>query len=92
MYILSMVASLASLVCWIIVLIKMFQSEGALKGVLGIITCGIYAFIWGWMNTARFNLKNIMIIWTIAIIISLVVYFGFGGAAMMQGMSQGLSQ
>ena len=33
--------------------------------------CGIYAFIWGWMNVGA-GLKNIMIIWTIMIIIGIV--------------------
>jgi hypothetical protein len=69
------------------VLIKMFQSEGALKGILGII-CAIWAFIWGWMNAGRFNLKNIMLIWTIAIIISVIANVMFGGMAAMQGLPQ----
>jgi hypothetical protein len=84
MYFLLIAASIVSLVCWIMVLIKMFQSEGALKGIFGII-CGIYAFIWGWMNASRFNIKNIMIAWTIAIILSIVANMMYGGFAAMQG-------
>lgn len=87
MYYLAIAAGLVSLVCWIMVLIKMFPAEGALKGVLAII-CGLYAFIWGWMNAGRFNLKNIMLIWTVAIIISVVANMMSGGAAMMQNMPQ----
>jgi hypothetical protein len=55
--------SIISLICWIMVLIKMFQNQGALHGILGII-CGLYAFIWGWMNAKRYGLSNIMIGWT----------------------------
>lgn len=87
MYYLAMAAGLVSLVCWIMVLIKMFPAEGALKGVLAII-CGLYAFIWGWMNATRFNLKTIMLIWTVAIIIGVVANMMAGGMAAMQGMPQ----
>jgi hypothetical protein len=67
-------AGIASLICWILVLIKMFPAEGALKGILAII-CGLYAFIWGWINAGKFNLRNIMILWTIAIIVQLATTF-----------------
>ncbi|HEX6862574.1 MAG TPA: hypothetical protein VF414_07160, partial [Thermoanaerobaculia bacterium] len=76
-----------SLVCWIMVLIKMFPAEGVLKGVLAIL-CGLYAFIWGWMNAGRFGLKNIMLIWTVAIIISVIANMMSGGMAMMQNLPQ----
>ena len=78
---LSYVAAIVSLICWIMVLIKMFPAEGALKGVLAII-CGLYAFVWGWINATKFNLKNIMLIWTLAIIVQVVSSF-MGGAALI---------
>lgn len=71
MTIIVWLATIASLICWIMVLIKMF-SEGALKGILGII-CGIYAFIWGWMNAGKYNLRNVMLVWTLAIIVSVAM-------------------
>jgi hypothetical protein len=71
---LGYLAAIVSLICWILVLIKMFPAEGALKGILAII-CGLYAFIWGWMNAAKFNLRNIMIAWTIAIIVQVITSF-----------------
>ena len=87
MYYLAMAAGLVSLVCWIMVLIKMFPAEGALKGVLAII-CGLYAFVWGWMNAGRFGLRNIMLIWTVAIIISVIANMMSGGMAAMQNLPQ----
>jgi hypothetical protein len=78
--ILSGLAGLASLICLIIVVIKLFQEKGALHGILGIL-CGIYTFIWGWMNAARLNLKNVMIAWTIAIVVGIVANIAAGGAA-----------
>ena len=78
--ILNMLVSLGSLICFIIVLIKLFQNEGALKGILGII-CGLYTFIWGWMNATKLNIKNIMMIWTLLIIVSIVL--GMMGGSFM---------
>ena len=79
MGILSLLAGLAFLICWIIVLIKLFQNEGALKGILGLI-CGLYTFIWGWMNATKLGIKNIMLIWTLLWLICLVLNFVFGAA------------
>ena len=67
--ILSYIAAAISVVCWIIVLIRMFK-ESAVKGILGLI-CGLYAFIWGWMNSSA-GLKNIMLLWTLAIILGVI--------------------
>jgi hypothetical protein len=66
---LSYIAAGISVVCWILVLVQMFkQSVG--KGIIGLI-CGLYAFIWGWMNSSL-GLKNIMLIWTVAIILGII--------------------
>ena len=81
--ILAMLVGIGCLICFIIVLIKLFQNEGALKGILGLI-CGLYTFIWGWMNSDRLGIRNIMMIWTLLIIIQLVLNFAFG-VAMIPG-------
>lgn len=81
--ILAMLVGLGCLICFIIVLIKLFQNEGALKGILGII-CSLYTFIWGWMNADKLGIKNIMLIWTALIIVSLLLNFVFG-VAMIPG-------
>jgi hypothetical protein len=70
--ILGALAGIAGFVCWIIVLTKLFPAEGALKGVFAVI-CGIYGFIWGWQNVNRYDLKNIMTIWSAAFATSIVV-------------------
>ena len=72
MTILYYLAMLGSLVCWVMVLIKMFPAEGPLKGILAVI-CGLYAFIWGWMNASRFNLRNVMLGWTACIVLTMVL-------------------
>jgi hypothetical protein len=67
----GIIAGLVSLVCLIMVLIKMFPKEGVLKGILGII-CGLYAFIWGWQHKDELGNKNIMPAWTGAIVLSII--------------------
>jgi hypothetical protein len=78
MYRLLIVAEVAVLACAIIVLIKQFQNAGALHGIIGIVTCTLWTFIWGWMNAFKLNLRNLMLIWTLLCVICIVVSFLFG--------------
>jgi hypothetical protein len=72
MQILAQLVGLASLVCFVMVVIKLFKEKGALHGILGIL-CGIYTFIWGWMNAGRLGVKNIMLIWTVLIVVGIIL-------------------
>lgn len=78
MGILGMICSLGSLICFIIVLVKMFQTAGPLQGILGLI-CGLWCFIWGWMNAGKLGIKNIMLIWTVLIVLAGVFNVAGGG-------------
>ncbi len=71
--ILAMIAGLGYLICLIMVLIKQFQNGGAVHGIIGIITCGLWTFIWGWMNAGKLNIKNIMMIWTLLLVVCIVL-------------------
>lgn len=81
MQILAMLVALGCFICAVIVLIKLFQNEGALKGILGLL-CGLYTFIWGWMNADRLGIKNIMLIWTLLLIVLIVLNVAFGAMNM----------
>jgi hypothetical protein len=72
MGILALVVLVACIICQIIVAIKIFQNDGALKGILALI-CGLFGLIWGWMNATRLGIKNIMIIWTLLLIVYLIL-------------------
>lgn len=63
----SIVLAVGSLICWIIMLVKLFQAGYTLQGVLGIF-CGIVAFIYGWMKADELDAKPIMLAWTGCII------------------------
>jgi hypothetical protein len=70
--VLSGLVGLGSLVCWILVLVKMFPKEGPLKGILAII-CGLYAFVWGWMNFRELGLKTVMMVWTVLFVLGIIL-------------------
>ena len=72
MLILAYVALIGMIICQIIVLVKMFQTAGVVQGIIGLI-CGIWAFIWGWMNAGKVGIKNIMLIWTVLIIVYMIL-------------------
>ncbi len=71
---LGTIGSLIAFVCGIMVLVKLFQKEGALKGILGLI-CMLYTYVWGWMNikNEELKIKNWMYIWTAAIVLGIVL-------------------
>ena len=78
------VLSLISLIVFVMVLIKQFKHGGALQGIIGIITCGLWTFIWGWIKHKSLALTKIMIIWTIIQLTPLVLLGVFGAAMMGQ--------
>ena len=69
---LTIVLSIGSIVCFVIVLIKLFSSEGIWMGLLGLI-CGLYALYWGYKNREKHNLQNVVTIWAILIALSVLI-------------------
>jgi hypothetical protein len=80
---LAMLLGLVSFVMFILVLIRQFKDAGPVHGIIGIVTCGIWTFIWGWMNAGRLGIKNIMLIWTICVVIGIALRLMGGGMMMM---------
>jgi len=76
--ILGVILWIGCVVCFVIVLIKLFQENGVLHGILGLI-CSLYTFIWGWMNATRLGIRNIMMIWTLLLILSIIINVATGG-------------
>jgi hypothetical protein len=72
MGILALLVLVACLICQVIVAIKIFQNDGALKGILALI-CGLFGLIWGWMNATRLNIKTIMMIWSLLIVVYIIL-------------------
>ena len=82
---LAWAVGLGTFIIFIMVLIKQFQNAGPVHGIIGIVTCGIWTFIWGWMNAGRLGIKNLMLIWTGLWILYIVLLIAGGGMAMMGG-------
>jgi hypothetical protein len=70
LFALAILVSLGSLACWIIVLVKIFQSGNIGMGIVGII-CPLVAFIYGWMKADEYKIKNVMLIWTVLVLASI---------------------
>ena len=75
---------LGSLVCWIMVLIKQFQSS-VVHGIIGLVTCGLWTLIWGWINAGKLNLRNLMLVWTILIVAGIALQF-LGAASLLRAL------
>jgi hypothetical protein len=74
MGILGTIGSLLAFVSGLVVLVKLFQKEGFLKGILGLI-CMLYTYIWGWMkiNDEELKLRTWMYIWTGMIVLGIIL-------------------
>ncbi|UCH22877.1 MAG: tetratricopeptide repeat protein [Deltaproteobacteria bacterium] len=83
--VLTVIISIASLIILIVVLIKSFK-EGAFKGILGILTCGFFTFIWGWIKHKELQITKLMLLWTVLIILSFVIPMMVGTAQVMKIM------
>jgi hypothetical protein len=74
MGVIGTIGSVIAFVAGIAVLIKLFQKEGFLKGILGLI-CMLYTYIWGWMkiNQEELKLRTWMYVWTAAIVLGIIL-------------------
>ena len=84
------VLSLIGFIVYILVLIKQFKHGGALHGILGIITCGLWTFIWGWIKHRSLAMTKLMIIWTV-LQVTPIVLLGVFGFAMVGQIAQMVS-
>lgn len=66
------IAEIVGLILWVMVLVKLFKNEGALKGILGFF-CGIYVFIWGWMKHKKLAMTKLMAVWSLMIVIPMLL-------------------
>jgi hypothetical protein len=71
-------ASLVSLICFIVVLIQMFQHGATGVGItcIALTLCcglgGLITFIYGWTKARDWKMVNLMTVWTVAFAINVV--------------------
>jgi len=71
LWLLIVACGIVSVVCWVMVLIKIFKENVGL-GILGII-CGLFAFIYGWVKVKEYDIKKVMLWWTVAFAATIVL-------------------
>jgi hypothetical protein len=75
--ILQAVGGIISLVCLIMVIIKVFQHGQTGLGIALIVLSlccigGLITYIYGWVKSGEWNIQNVMIAWTVGIILGIV--------------------
>ncbi len=78
-----LIANIVSLIIFIIVLIKLFKNEGALKGILGFF-CGIYTFIWGWLKHKQLAMTKMMTVWSLMILLPFILIPVMGVSSLLE--------
>jgi hypothetical protein len=75
--ILSYIVGIATFVCFVMIVVKMFQSGSTGLGIVTIISfclCGIGCFvalIFGWLKASEWNIKPLMAIYTVLLLVHL---------------------
>ncbi len=64
--------TVASIICWLATTVKIFKNN-LLLGVLALF-CPPFAFVYGWKKASQFQHKDIMMAWTVILVLS----FGIG--------------
>ncbi len=84
------ILGIASLVCFILVLIKMFQQGQTGLGVACIVLAfcagigALIAFIYGWVKAREWDLQKVMMVWSgivVANILLFIIFMVLGGLA-----------
>ncbi len=77
--ILQVIVGLVSLACFILVVVKMFQNGQTALGVVCIVLLfcvgigALIAFIIGWVNAQRWGITNIMVAWSVCVVIGVAL-------------------
>ncbi|HBO45202.1 MAG TPA: hypothetical protein DD670_15000 [Planctomycetaceae bacterium] len=75
----SALCGIGILVCFILVLVKMFQNNETTMGIVCIVTtflCGIgvlITFVLGWVNVGKWQIQKVMMVWTVCIVLNIVI-------------------
>lgn len=68
----SVLLGLISFVVFVVVLVKMVRYGGCLLGILGFFI-PLVTFIWGWVKAKELEMADIMLFWTVVIVLSTIV-------------------
>jgi len=80
---LSVIFSIINFWCFIMVVVQMFKRGEPAMGIvcIGTIFCwvgGLIAFVYGWTKAAAWDIKNIMIAWSVVIVLNIIFLYVLG--------------
>jgi ABC-type dipeptide/oligopeptide/nickel transport system permease subunit len=70
------IALVVTFFSYLVVLARMFRNAGRLWGVLGIIP--LVSYVWGWLNVRRQKLTNTMVLWSLGILLTVILFLVAG--------------
>src|SRR5262245_36869416 len=75
--VLNAIGSLGMLVCFILVIVTMFQRGSSGMGIacLLLLCCaigGVVAFVYGWIKSGDWGITRLMTVWTICLILCII--------------------
>ena len=80
LYALLFACGIASTVCFIMVVVQMFKHDKSSLGIICIVLafCGgpLIGFVYGWVKSAEWDIKKLMLAWTGTIVLSFLLVGG----------------
>ena len=73
----SVICSIVAIVCFIFVIVQMFRQDDSGLALLCLLTvlCGIgglLAFVLGWINVDKYDVRPVMLVWSVALALGLL--------------------
>lgn len=86
----AILIGLAQLVCLVLVIVEMFKRGETTIGIVCVVLSlctgigALIAFVYGWIKSSEWGLWNVMLAWTICLVLNLVLAFAAAiGAAVL---------
>ena len=79
-------ALLGATILSLVVLIKSFKEGGVLTGILGLVTGGLYTYVWGWLKSKQLQLTKPMLLWSVCMILVGALVYMTGPAKLMESL------
>ena len=79
-------ALLGATILSLVVLVKSFKQGGVLTGILGLVTGGLYTYVWGWLKSKQLQLTKPMLLWSVCMILAGALVYMTGPAKLLQSL------
>ncbi len=79
-------ALLGATILSLVVLVKSFKQGGVLTGILGLMTGGLYTYVWGWLKSKQLQLTKPMLLWSVCMILAGALVYMTSPAKLLQSL------